>query len=251
LGDRRAAEAIAGLILRENEGAGGILEIGPGLGALTRPLLRSGARVTAVELDRGLAARLSLWEECRSGALRVVEGDALKLGRDSFPEALSLVCGNLPYNISSPLLFWFLENFPRLPGVFTLQKELSERLAAPPGTKAYGRLAVGLAPFYAVKILKELHPQCFRPRPRVRSAVALFKPRIDPPGVSPDELSRVSRAAFARRRKTLSNNLGPVYGRERILEILRGLGVDPSERPERLAPEIFVSLALALRPDGA
>jgi 16S rRNA (adenine1518-N6/adenine1519-N6)-dimethyltransferase len=229
---------------------GPVLEIGPGLGAMTRALLAKGAEVVAAELDKGLAAALRAWPEALDGRLKVVEADALSLdlARD-FPQRPSLVCGNLPYNISTPLLFWYMGQAHLAPkAVFMLQREMAQRLCAGPGGKDYGRLSVAFSLWHDAAPLMDVPPEAFRPRPKVHSRAVLLTLKASPPAVAKASLGRLTAAAFHARRKTLTNNLASRYGREKAVEALESLGADPSARPETLAPEIFAALANLLEP---
>jgi 16S rRNA (adenine1518-N6/adenine1519-N6)-dimethyltransferase len=239
---RRLAETI----LAE---AGGLklLEIGPGLGALTRPLLAAGAEVLAVELDRGLAENLAA--EGRPG-LTVLNRDILDLDPAEFPGPRFLF-GNLPYNISSPVLFWFLRHRRAFSGaLFMLQKEMAERLTAVPGGKSYGRLGVALGLWCRVENVLSVPPTAFHPLPRVAGAVVRLRPV--PPGDEPpvplETLGRFTLAAFGARRQTLLNNLARAYGRDRAAKVLAGFGLDPGLRAETLPPAVLAALALALEP---
>ncbi|MDR3153957.1 MAG: 16S rRNA (adenine(1518)-N(6)/adenine(1519)-N(6))-dimethyltransferase RsmA [Deltaproteobacteria bacterium] len=223
------------------------LEVGPGLGALTRPLLDAGLRVCAVELDRGLCAELMKWPEALSGALDPVCADVLKVdaARD-LPRGIRCVCGNLPYGISTPFLFWFLESFGgSLPGVFMVQKEVADRLAAPPGGKEYGRLSVALGSWFSVSVAFALGPGAFHPRPRVDSAVAVLRPLKRRPSVTPGLLGRMTGICFHSRRKTLFNNLAAAFTKDKARNALESLGVDGRARPEELPPEDYQRLAAA------
>lgn len=224
-----------------------ILEIGPGLGALTGPLLFKGARVTAVELDRGLAENLCSQAANYHGRLTVLHRDILTLTEADLAAAQPLfLCGNLPYNISSPILLWFLEHRRFFSGaMFMLQKEMVRRLTAGPGSKDYGRLTVALNLWTTVSEVLTVPPPAFHPRPKVDSAVVRLKPvrSEDEPMVSPEALGRLTAAAFAARRKTLGNNLTRAYGRDRALAALNELGLDPGLRAETLPPADLAALA--------
>jgi 16S rRNA (adenine1518-N6/adenine1519-N6)-dimethyltransferase len=230
-----------------------VVEIGPGLGALTRPLLSKGATVVAREHDRGLAAALRDWPEAAPGGrLRVTEADALGIDliRDLGPGPFTL-CGNLPYNISTPLIFWSLAQAEAAPeAVFTLQREMAERLSAAPGGRDYGRLAVTVALGHLAEVLMDIPPAAFRPRPKVHSRVVRLKAIREVTSNLRSAVGRLTAAAFHARRKTLINNLGPVYGRERALGALSGAGIDPKARPETLGPSLFRDLAEALELSG-
>jgi 16S rRNA (adenine1518-N6/adenine1519-N6)-dimethyltransferase len=182
--------------------------------------------------------------------LTVLHRDILSLGEADLPTGRPLfLCGNLPYNISSPALFWLLNLRRSFSGaVFMLQKEMAQRLTAGPGTKDYGRLTVALSLWYDVRGLIDVPPSAFHPRPQVDSAVVALRP-LPPerePGVAPQTLGRFTAAAFAARRKTILNNLAKAYGRDRSAAALAALGVEPTLRPETLAPPTLAALALAL-----
>jgi len=231
-----------------------LVEIGPGLGALTLPLIESGARVRAVELDRGLAEALSAGPGAKyPGQLTVIHRDVLTLTADDMAAERPLfLCGNLPYNISSQVLFWFLEHRRRFSGaMFMLQKEMARRLTAGPGTKDYGRLAVALSLWMRVRLVLDVPPSAFHPRPKVDSAVVALSPvpAETEPRVSPEALGRFTAKCFAARRKTLANNLIPAYGREEALAALGRLGFDPGLRAEALDPPALASLAALLEVD--
>lgn len=237
-------------IIREAGPQARLLEIGPGLGALTAPLLAAGASITAVELDWGLAEHLGSLASLYPGRLKIRRQDILTL--DPAEEADSeplFVCGNLPYNISSPLLFWFLNHRAHFSGAcLMLQKELAQRLSAEAGRKAYGRLAAALSLWCQVRQVFELPPDSFFPRPRVDSAVIVLRPWPKPKvaDLDPETFGRFTAAAFAARRKTILNNLIPAYGRQAALTALAAEQVEPGLRAEVLRPELLASLALRL-----
>lgn len=219
-----------------------LVEIGPGEGALTEPLLAAGATLTVVELDRDLAARLRARQDPR---LTVVEADALAVDLGALAAAggapLRLV-GNLPYNVSSPILFHCLDHLAAIADMhFMLQKEVVDRMAAPPGDKTYGRLSVMLQARCAVVPLFDVGPGAFRPPPKVDSAVVRLLPR--PAGELPvpdaERFAAVVKAAFAQRRKTLRNALSGLLDADRIA----AAGIDPGSRAEQVPVEGFVALA--------
>jgi 16S rRNA (adenine1518-N6/adenine1519-N6)-dimethyltransferase len=220
-----------------------LVEIGPGEGALTLPLLERGAKLTVIELDRDLAARLAARPEA-GDALTVIQGDALKfsLGDLAAPgERLRLV-GNLPYNVSTPLLFRFIAQADVIDDMhFMLQREVVERMAAPPGSKTYGRLTVMLAAACRVEPLFDIGPGAFRPPPRVWSSVVRLEPWRAPPFPLPDpaQFAEVVRRAFGQRRKTLRNALSGLVD----VDAIRAAGIDPGARAETLPPEAFARLA--------
>jgi 16S rRNA (adenine1518-N6/adenine1519-N6)-dimethyltransferase len=221
-----------------------LVEIGPGEGALTLPLLERGATVTAIELDRDLAARLEARPEA-GRTLHIVRGDALKvpLAELAAPgERLRLV-GNLPYNVSTPLLFRFIAQAAVIRDMhFMLQREVVERMAAGPGSKTYGRLSVMLAASCRVESLFDIGPGAFRPPPRVWSSIVRLEPWAEPPFPMPDpaRFAEVVRRAFGQRRKTLRNALAGLVEESDI----RSAGCDPGARAETLPPEAFARLAL-------
>lgn len=220
-----------------------LVEIGPGEGALTLPLLARGVRLTVVELDRDLAARLAARPEA-GDALAVVQGDALKVSLASLAvpgERLRLV-GNLPYNVSTPLLFRFLEQAAVIRDMhFMLQREVVERMVAPPGSKTYGRLSVMLAAACRVEALFDIGPGAFRPPPRVWSSMVRLEPWTEPPFSVPDMklFAEVVRRAFGQRRKTLRNALSGLLDEPDI----RAAGCDPGARAETLPAAAFGRLA--------
>lgn len=216
------------------------VEIGPGQGILTRPLLAVAGRLDVVELDRDLAAALS--GENLPG-LTVHGADALRFDyRDLAPPGALRVVGNLPYNISTPLLFHLLGQAEAVRDMhFMLQREVVTRMAASPGGGDYGRLSVMVQYRCRVERLFTVPPGAFRPPPRVNSAVVRLVPYREPPVDVGDEtvFRRVVAAAFSQRRKTLRNALRDLAS-EADLE---AAGVDPGERAERLPLEIFAALS--------
>jgi len=238
------------IVTRAGVGAGEfILEIGPGLGGLTRPLLEAGCLVTAVELDRGLAKFL----EDQLGPLfpsnlKVIQEDILKVDLPALSTDMGRpfqVWGNLPYQISTPILFKLLDSRAVVPrAVLMFQKELADRLAAGPGTKVYGRLSVMVGYFAQVERLMELGPEVFHPRPKVSSALLslTFKKRPEPPVKSEPLFRCIVAAGFSRRRKTLKNALGSMFSPEQVQAGLTAAGLDPKRRAETLSIEEFVHL---------
>ena len=212
-----------------------IVEIGPGQGALTRPLLAHGVSLTVVEIDRDLSA--SLEREFKDEQLRVVRGDALDYDFSQHPPGVRIV-GNLPYNISTPLLF-HLAHAARHAGDmhFMLQLEVIERMVARPSTAQYGRLSVALQTRFAMKKLFNVAAGCFRPPPKVESAVIRMIPLAEKPDCDEKALDQILRKAFSARRKTLRNALGLAAAE------FDALGIDPGLRPENLAPTDYVRIA--------
>lgn len=184
-----------------------LVEIGPGLGALTLPLLARSERLAVIELDRDLAQRLRA-----NPALEVIEADVLKVDFAALAAAAGRrlrIAGNLPYNISSPILFHLLDHAAQVEDQhFMLQKEVVERMVAEPCHKAYGRLSVMLQWRYHMESVLDVPPESFDPPPRVDSAVVRMLPLADAAAVEVDLLSELVRVAFSQRRKLLRHTLG-------------------------------------------
>jgi 16S rRNA (adenine1518-N6/adenine1519-N6)-dimethyltransferase len=230
-----------------------ILEIGPGGGILTEHLIASGAELVAVEIDRGLAARLEERFASTPG-FTLYTGDILKFdfGRLDGPARAWKVCGNLPYNISTPLLARLLEHAPCFSAmILMVQKEVAERLGAEPGTKAYGRLSVLTQRRADVIQCLDIGPESFQPPPKVDSAVVELRPREDDGDADFERwLGELVRSAFSTRRKTLANTL---RGHATAAQFAQ-CGIDPGARAEQLSVADFVRLARATRkrdPNGA
>jgi 16S rRNA (adenine1518-N6/adenine1519-N6)-dimethyltransferase len=218
-----------------------LIEIGPGLGALTRPVLDRCAALTVIELDRDLAARLR-----KNAALEVIEADVLTVDFAALAQARGKklrVFGNLPYNISTPILFHLLEAAADIEDQhFMLQKEVVQRIAAGPGTKDYGRLSVMLQWRYQVEPLFDVPPQAFEPPPRVDSAVLRMLPWPQPAAVQAKLLEALVACAFSQRRKLLRHSLG------RWLDArgFSGSGFDLQRRGEEVPVAEYVALAQQL-----
>ncbi len=190
-----------------------VVEIGPGLAALTQPLVERLGHLTVIELDRDLAERLR-----SHGQLRVIESDVLKVDfadvNANWPDADDAsaklrVVGNLPYNISTPILFHLLDSVDAIEDQhFMLQKEVIDRMVAQPATAAYGRLSVMLQWRYAMESVLLVPPESFDPPPRVMSAVVRMVPLAQPPVVNVELLSELVQVAFSQRRKLLRHTLG-------------------------------------------
>ncbi len=217
-----------------------LIEIGPGLGALTNPLLRECQRLTVVELDRDLAARLR-----KRAELRVVEADVLKVDFAALADELGAplrVVGNLPYNISTPILFHLMDFAHRVRDQhFMLQKEVVDRMVAKPATKDYGRLSVMLQWRYDMETLLQVPPEAFDPPPRVDSAVVRMLVRPTPAKVDPQLLREVVAVAFSQRRKLMRHTLGA------HLQTLGFAGeFDLQRRAEEVPVEQYIALARTL-----
>lgn len=217
-----------------------MVEIGPGLAALTQPLVERLGRLTVIELDRDLAARLR-----DHGQLDVVESDVLQVDFSALRASASgplRVVGNLPYNISTPILFHVMEHAEAVKDMhFMLQKEVVDRMAAEPGSKTYGRLSVMLQAVCRVTPLFDVPPGAFTPPPKVDSAVVRLVPRpLGDAGVKDAaHFARTVAAAFSQRRKTLRNSLSTVCDAEAI----RAAGIDPGARAEAVPVEAYVTLS--------
>jgi 16S rRNA (adenine1518-N6/adenine1519-N6)-dimethyltransferase len=225
-----------------------IVEVGPGRGAITAKLLASVGSLDAIEIDPDVVPRLT--ERCAGlGELRVHLADALEFDFRALRGAgppLRLV-GNLPYNVSTPLLFHFVSQIDAFASMhFMLQKEVVARMAARPGGRDYGRLTVMLAPWVRVESLFDIGTGAFTPPPKVVSTFFALHPHTAPPFAIADHaaFARVVSAAFSQRRKTLRNSLSKLLDAEAIA----AAGVDPGARPETLAPERFAALAARLQP---
>jgi 16S rRNA (adenine1518-N6/adenine1519-N6)-dimethyltransferase len=219
-----------------------IVEIGPGQGALTLPLLDRHGALTAIEFDRDLLQPLAAAAQAH-GALTLVAADVLTVDFTALAAGTPLrLVGNLPYNLSSPILFHALDHAAAVRDMhFMLQKEVVERMAAGPGSKVYGRLSVMLQAYCAVTPLFTVGPGAFRPAPKVDSAVVRLVPRaagdigID----DPRRFANIVRAAFGQRRKTLRNALDGVVDSD----AMRAAGVRPDARAEQLHVADFIRLA--------
>jgi len=247
-------------ILAEAQPAPGrrVLEIGPGLGILTAALLDAGAAVTAVELDRGLAAFLRdrLGEALDRGALRLVEGDALDEDLTHLLEPPYDVVANLPYHITSPILHALLGRTPRPERlVLMVQREVAERIAAPAGRMSY--LSVFVQYHAQVRIAFSVPRSAFEPEPAVESAVIVLEPYPEDDRLSDaaaeDELWRLVQAGFRERRKMIHNVLArqlPVEA-DRVARALEAAGVAPDRRPQTLGVGEWIALREALGPIGS
>jgi 16S rRNA (adenine1518-N6/adenine1519-N6)-dimethyltransferase len=213
-----------------------LVEIGPGLGAMTFPLLQRCQALTVIELDRDLAARLR-----KQAGLNVIEADVLNVDFAALADAAGQklrVVGNLPYNISTPILFHLLDVFGRVQDQhFMLQKEVVDRMAAAPGSKDYGRLSVMLQWRYRIENVLDVPPEAFDPPPRVDSAIVRMEPLPADDGVDGERLGELVAVAFSQRRKILRGTLGRWIAQQ-------GLAVDFDL--QRRAEEVPVAEYLAL-----
>ncbi len=221
-----------------------VIEVGPGPGGLTRALLEAGARVIAVEKDARFLPLLGELQEAAPDRLTLVEADALKVDEAALAAGPAHVVSNLPYNVGTPLLLKWLTG-PWRPESMSLmfQKEVADRVAAQPGSGAYGRLAVISQAVCAARVVMDLPARAFTPPPKVASAVVRLDPLPDPP--APPRLAaleRVTAAAFGQRRKMLRSSLKALGGEA----LCRAADVDPDARAETVDVAGFLRLADAL-----
>lgn len=225
-----------------------VLEVGPGPGGLTRALLRAGARVTAIEMDRRCLPALAELGEAFPGQLRVVEGDALKLDHDALMAGEQYaVLSNLPYNVGTALFTRWLggESWPPCWTSLTLmfQQEVAQRIVSPADTSAYGRLAVLAQWRSTAQLAMKVHRSAFTPPPKVMSAIVHVEPAAMPGGVSPRVLERLTQAAFGQRRKMLRQSVKGIPG---AIEALAAVGIEAERRAETLTVGDFVAIARVL-----
>ena len=225
-----------------------VLEIGPGPGGLTRALLRAGARVTAIEMDRRCLPALAELDEAFPGQLRVIEGDAVKIDPATLFDEPYAIVANLPYNVGTALFVGWLsgEAWPPRWSSLTLmfQQEVAQRIVATPADpSAYGRLAVLAQWRAAPKLALKVHRSAFTPPPKVMSAIVHVTAESMPEGVSARMLERVTEAAFGQRRKMLRQSLKGLPG---ALDALEKLGIDPQRRAETLSVTEFLEIARVL-----
>ena len=226
-----------------------VLEVGPGPGGLTRALLRAGARVTAIEMDRRCLPALAELADAFPDQLTVIEGDALKLDHSALMQGEPFhVLSNLPYNVGTALFVRWLggESWPPLWQSLTLmfQREVADRIVANADEDAYGRLAVLAQWRSEARLAMKVHRSAFTPPPKVMSAIVHVTPAAMPEGVSARTLERLTEAAFGQRRKMLRQSLKGVPG---ALQALANLGIDETRRAETVSVAEFVALARALQ----
>jgi len=225
------------------------VEIGPGQGALTVPLLGEGVQLDVVELDRDLVALLKQ-KFNQQPRLQIHSADALRFDFSTLVtnnEKLRVI-GNLPYNISTPLMFHLLDNAAIIEDMhFMLQKEVVDRICAAPGSKKYGRLSVMMQYYCATEMLFEVPPESFDPAPQVMSAIVKLVPHQQPPVQVNDitKLNKVVTQAFSQRRKTLRNSLKTLIDEQAMIN----LGIDPVARAETISLAGFASLSNLLNDD--
>lgn len=238
LHDPKILERIVGFIAPQPSDH--LIEIGPGEGALTSKLLPLVHSMDVIEFDRDVIPKLK--NNCNNSEnLRIHIGDVLQVAFTQFSPPLRLV-GNLPYNISTPLLFKAVENIALIKDMhFMLQKEVAERIVAPPGSKTYGRLSVMLQHYCEVELLLHVGPGAFSPPPKVNSAFIRLIPRKCFSVAAEDEglFREVVRSAFCQRRKIISNGLKKYITASGLKEI----GINPMSRPEQLGVDEFVQIS--------
>ncbi len=217
-----------------------LIEIGPGHGAITRHLQSSGAALQLIELDHDLIPILQQQFDCHEN-VEIHHTDALKLKLEGGPFK---VVGNLPYNISSPLLISMLYQSEQIEQmIFMLQKEVVQRICASPGTKLFGRLSVMLQHRFDCTAHLSIPPEAFNPRPKVDSQIIQLVTKKKPTKVDLPVLERLVKQSFAMRRKTIRNNLKQLVS----IEHLEAVGIDPSQRAETISLSQFEQLALAVQ----
>ena len=209
-----------------------IVEIGPGKGAITFPLLEYLDHLSVIEIDRDLVSMLELEGEEK---LTIYQSDALTFDFNQIPNKIRVI-GNLPYNISSPLLFHLLGYRDQIVDMtFMLQKEVVDRIVAPPGNKTYGRLSVMMQAFYEVELMFVVPKESFEPQPKIESAILYLKTKEQPLVKNSKPLEEIVKLAFSQRRKTLKNCLKSVLNQSQT-------EIDLSQRAEMLSTENFVTL---------
>lgn len=247
LKDQRTLEAITNALGDIHDRT--VIEIGPGRGALTDRLVERAARVVAVEIDRDLVEHLKARYASRDNII-IAQGDVLEMSLSELAGGSYVLAGNVPYYITTPIIFHALQ-IPRPDvAVYLVQKEVAERLVAHPGDKQYGALGVNVQAFARVELLRHVPAHAFQPPPTVESAVVRVTPRDDP-AIEPkfeDAYRRFVQAAFGLRRKQLLRVVRTVASldAERAGKVIEVCGLDPMARPETLSPEQFAVLVRAL-----
>ena len=228
--DHRIINQIISTISPKNDDS--IIEIGPGKGAITFPIIEYLDHLSVIEIDRDLVSMLKSKEQEK---LTIYQADALTFDFSQISNKLRVI-GNLPYNISSPLLFHLLDYRKQIIDMtFMLQKEVVDRIVAPPGSKTYGRLSVMMQAFYEVELMFVVPKESFEPQPKIESAILYLKTREQPLVKNSKPLEEIVKLAFSQRRKTLKNCLKSVLNQSQT-------EIDLSQRAEMLSTENFVTL---------
>ena len=228
--DHRIINQIISTISPKNDDS--IIEIGPGKGAITFPIIEYLDHLSVIEIDRDLVSMLKSKEQEK---LTIFQTDALTFDFSQISNKLRVI-GNLPYNISSPLLFHLLDYRKQIIDMtFMLQKEVVDRIVAPPGSKTYGRLSVMMQAFYEVELMFVVPKESFEPQPKIESAILYLKTREQPLVKNSKPLEEIVKLAFSQRRKTLKNCLKSVLNQSQT-------EIDLSQRAEMLSTENFVTL---------
>jgi len=228
--DHRIINQIISTISPKNDDS--IIEIGPGKGAITFPIIEYLDHLSVIEIDRDLVSMLKSKEQEK---LTIFQADALTFDFSQISNKLRVI-GNLPYNISSPLLFHLLDYRKQIIDMtFMLQKEVVDRIVAPPGSKTYGRLSVMMQAFYEVELMFVVPKESFEPQPKIESAILYLKTREQPLVKNSKPLEEIVKLAFSQRRKTLKNCLKLVLNQSQT-------EIDLSQRAEMLSTENFVTL---------
>jgi len=241
--DRQALQDIADAV--DPQPGETIIEIGPGRGALTDLLAARGNPLVAIEIDRALASQLTE-QYAQLSHVRIVEADFLRVDLSSIVSGDFVVAGNVPYYITTPIIFQVLKAPLPRHAVFLVQREVAERIVGAPGSNEYGALSVNVQAIATTEIIRHVAPGSFRPPPRVDSSVIRITPR-PAPLVGPGEIERFRtfvQGLFGMRRKQLANSLRSITSRSagEIQSILRELDIDPQARPETLTPAQFIEL---------
>ena len=249
------------MVLAELTGSERVLEVGPGIGTLTLALLQDAGRVVSVEADPELEPVLAA-HAAEHLNFRFIMGDALKVPLSAIAEAAggepTVLTANLPYNVAATIILDFFQKMPALQrAVVMVQKEVADRIAAAPGSKAYGAYTVKLGLYVKVTGRFEVPPRCFMPAPHVDSAVVRLERRspdevVLGEGASVSEVARVVDAAFAQRRKTIRNSMGATgFDKALLDQAFAAAGISPTARAETLALEDFTRLTTELADRGA
>nr|MBN2277512.1 ribosomal RNA small subunit methyltransferase A [candidate division Zixibacteria bacterium] len=246
MADKKIADRIVALLDTTPDDV--IFEIGSGRGTLTKLIAESGARVFSFELDRRLIDDLNKkFDNCEN--VRIVNGDFLRVEPGDYYSGKFKLIGNIPYDITSPLIDWIIRFRERIVrAVITTQKELGDRISSHPGSRDWAPIAVFCQCFFEIKTVMTIPPSAFYPPPRVISSALIFEPRTSPEISDRETFELIVRRAFKQRRKLLVNNLDGFEGLDRksVELILDSLGIDPKSRAEQLGIGDFIALSEAI-----